>query len=40
LRGFSRLSEKKRRFDKGRQKFGLEPYTVDQKEGYKRRVKD
>ena len=35
-----RILEKKEKFDKGKQKFSKELYTIDKKEGYKILVKD
>ena len=35
-----RILEKKEKFDKGKQKFSKELYTIDKKEGYKLLIKD
>ena len=35
-----RILEKKEKFDKGKQKFSKELYTIDKKEGYKLIIKD
>ena len=35
-----RILEKKEKFDKGKQKFSKELYTIDKKEGYKIIIKD